>query len=327
MRAVVITSPGDPDVLRIEERPAPIPGGGEVLIRVGAAGVNRPDVIQRQGRYPAPPGVPDDIPGLEVAGIIEATGDEVQRWKPGDRVCALVAGGGYAEYVSVPAVQCLPVPDGWDMIMAASVPETFFTVWTNVFQRCGFKQGESVLVHGGTSGIGVAAIQMVKAMGGRVAVTAGTEEKCRFAEGLGADRAINYREEDFEGAVREEFGGVDIILDMIGGDYAPKNIRCLNEEGRIAIINAMGGREATVDLMRIMVKRLIVTGSTLRSRNAEFKGKIASELEAHIWPLIQEAHIKPVIYKTFPLEEAAEAHRLMESGRHIGKIVLTVSNS
>jgi len=322
MKAVIISRSGGPEVLEVKERPTPKPGPGEVRIRVAAAGVNRPDVIQRQGKYPAPSGVPADIPGLEVAGVVDAIGPGTDRWKVSDQICALVAGGGYAEFVSVPGEQCLPVPEGMTFPEAASLPETYFTVWTNVFQRCNFREGERVLVHGGTSGIGVAAIQMISSSGGTVIVTAGTDEKCRFCEALGAKRAINYRTENFEDVIRETFGGVDIILDMIGGDYTPMNLNCLNTEGRLAIINAMRGREGNVDLMRIMVKRLVVTGSTLRARDKEFKYQIASELEASIWPLFKKGLIKPVVYKTFSMNDAAEAHNLMESSRHIGKIVL-----
>ncbi len=322
MKAVIISRPGDPEVLVIREMPMPEPGKGEVRIRVHAAGVNRPDIIQRQGRYPAPPGVPADIPGLEVAGVIDAIGDDTSRWKTGDRVCALLAGGGYAEYVTVPGVQCLPVPDGWDFTEAASIPETFFTVWTNIFQRGSFKRGELVLVHGGSSGIGVAAIQMITAMGGRVIVTAGSDEKCEFCSQLGAARSINYRTEDFESVIREEFKGVNIILDMIGGDYTPKNLNSLRDDGRLVIINAMNGREAPVDLMRVMVKRLTITGSTLRVRSPHFKHRIAQELEKNVWPLISEGKIHPVIFQTFPFEQAASAHSLMESSYHRGKIVL-----
>lgn len=297
----------------------------EVLIKVAAAGVNRPDIIQREGRYPAPPGVPADIPGLEVAGVVEQVGAEEKRWRPGDKVCALLAGGGYAEYVSVSGVQCLPVPQGLSFEEAASLPETFFTVWTNVFDRGRFQSGESFLVHGGTSGIGVAAIQMVKALGGRVYATAGTDEKCAHVEKLGATKGINYKKEDFAEVIKAaESKGIDIILDMIGGDYTPKNIGLLATEGRLLIINAMAGATSQVDMMRVMVKRLTITGSTLRVRESSFKGAIAANLERHVWPLLESGAIKPIVYQTFPLEKASEAHKLVESSEHIGKVVLTV---
>lgn len=326
MRAIVITSPGGPEVLKVEEREMPRTSEGEVLIEVKAAGINRPDIFQRKGNYPAPPGVPDDIPGLEIAGIIKEVKDQGSRWKPGDRVCALLGGGGYAEFVNVPAGQCLPIPEGLDFTEAASLPETFFTVWTNVFDRAGFKSGENVLVHGGTSGIGVAAIQMVKAMGGKAYTTAGSTEKCQFAERIGAEKAVNYREEDFEKVLMDATGneGVDIILDMIGGDYTPKNINLLRTEGRMVMINAMKGKIAEVDLLKVMRKRLTITGSTLRARDHVFKQAIAEKLEQNIWPFLADKTIKPIVYKTFPLKNAAEAHALMESSNHIGKIVLTV---
>lgn len=311
--------------MQIAERPVPELKPDEVLIKVAAAGVNRPDIIQREGRYPAPPGVPADIPGLEVAGVVEQVGAEEKRWKPGDKVCALLAGGGYAEYVSVSGVQCLPVPQGLSFEEAASLPETFFTIWTNVFDRGRFKSGESFLVHGGTSGIGVAAIQMVKALGGRVYATAGTDEKCAYVEKLGATKGINYKKEDFAEVIKAlEPKGLDIILDMIGGDYTPKNIALLATEGRLLIINAMAGATSQVDMMRVMVKRLTITGSTLRVRESSFKGAIAANLEKHVWPLVESKVIKPVVYKTFPLEQASEAHKLVESSEHIGKVVLTV---
>ncbi|CAD5279232.1 MULTISPECIES: NAD(P)H-quinone oxidoreductase [unclassified Imperialibacter] len=326
MRAIVITSPGDPEVLQSAERPIPEIKSEEVLIKVAAAGVNRPDIIQREGRYPAPPGVPADIPGLEVAGVVEHVGVDEKRWRPGDKVCALLAGGGYAEYVAVPGVQCLPVPEGLSFEEAASLPETFFTVWTNVFDRGRFVSGESFLVHGGTSGIGVAAIQMVKALGGRVYATAGTDEKCAFAEKLGAVKCVNYKKENFAEVIKIlEPKGVDVILDMIGGDYTPKNVGLLATEGRLLIINAMGGANSPIDLMRVMVKRLTITGSTLRVRETTFKGAIAANLEKHIWPLLDAGRIMPVIYQTFPLASAAEAHKLVESSEHIGKVVLTIS--
>lgn len=323
MKVVVIAEPGGPEVLKIEERPAPKAGIGEVLIRVSAFGINRPDIAQREGRYPAPDGVPKDILGLEVSGFIEAVGEGVERWKTGDKVCALLAGGGYAEYAVSPAEQCLPVPGNLSFEEAATLPETFFTVWTNVFDRAHFQKGETVLIHGGTSGIGVAAIQMIKAMGGQVAVTVGSEDKRKVAEELGADLVINYETQDFEEVIKGQFDGVDIILDMIGGDYTPKNIRILNEEGRMVIINAMKGRIAELDLMRVMVKRLTITGSTLRARDPEFKGLIAKKLEEHIWPFLASGEIKPVINRTFEMGEIQQAHQLLESGDNMGKIVVS----
>lgn len=323
MKAIIISRPGGPQVLKPADRPIPEIKNNEVLIKVKAAGVNRPDVIQRLGKYPAPKGVPADIPGLEVAGIIEKTDPGEKRWKKGDQVCALLGGGGYAEYVNVPSGQCLPIAEGLTFAEAASLPETFFTVWTNIFDRAQFKKGNCVLIHGGTSGIGVAAIQMVTAMGGKAYTTAGTAEKCAFAEKLGAIKAINYKKADFEAVIKKlEPAGIDIILDMIGGSYTAKNIELLKTEGKLVMINAMQGSEASVDLKKIMKKRLIVTGSTLRTRDVNFKHLIAQSLEKHIWPLLKEGKIKPVIYKTFPLEKAAEAHKLMESSKHIGKIVL-----
>lgn len=327
MKAIVISQPGGPEVLQLAERPVPVPTHGEVRIRVHAAGVNRPDVAQREGRYPAPEGSPQDILGLEVSGIIDAIGEGVDRWQVGDRVCALLAGGGYAEYVTVSAMQCLPIPDGLSFGDAASLPETFFTVWSNVFDRAGFRAGDTFLVHGGTSGIGVAAIQMVWAMGGRVYTTAGSEEKCAFAEKLGAVKAVNYREQDFFQEIKAlEPGGLNIILDMIGGDYTQKNLDLLAPDGRLVIINSMKSRMAEVDLMKLMVKRLTLTGSTLRARDAAFKGAIGEQLEKQIWPKIASGQIKPIIHATFPLEEAAAAHRLLESSSHMGKIVLTVNH-
>lgn len=323
MDSIIITQPGDPDVLQLQQRPVPTPRPDEILIQVKAAGINRPDVIQRKGNYPAPSGAPADIPGLEVAGIVVKVGGEVTSFLPGDRVCALLAGGGYSTFVAVSSGQCLPIPANLSFQEAAALPETFFTVWSNIFDRADFQPGEHVLIHGGTSGIGVAAIQMITAMGGIVYATAGTEKKCRVTESLGASRGINYKSEDFEKVIREA-GGVDIILDMVGGDYTQKNLNCLKEDGRLVIINAMRERMAQIDLMRLMVKRLHITGSTLRARDSSFKQKIGENLHKHIWPLIETDQIKPVIYTTFPLQEAAAAHRLMESGEHIGKIILTI---
>lgn len=325
MKAIIISQAGGPEVLKISERPKPSISDTEVLIKVAAAGINRPDAIQREGRYPAPPGAPADIPGLEVSGEIVELGSNVKNWKIGDKVCALVAGGGYAEYVACPMEQCLRIPEGLSSVEAASLPETFFTVWTNVFDRARFKSGEKVLIHGGTSGIGVSGIQMIKAMGGIVYASAGSKEKCDFAESLGASKCINYKNEDFLEVIKEiEPQGIDIILDMIGGDYTEKNIDLLKPEGRLCIINAMKNAEAKVNLMKIMVKRLYITGSTLRARTPEFKGQIARNLEEHIWPLIEKKQINPVINKTFNLEEASDAHAYLDSGQHIGKIVLNM---
>lgn len=322
MESIIITKPGDPNVLQPAERPVPIPAENEVLIKVKAAGINRPDIAQRQGRYPAPPGAPVDVPGLEVSGIIEECGNGVTRWKKGDKVCALLSGGGYAEFVSAPAGQCLPIPKGFSFVEAASLPETMFTVWNNVFQRGALKPGESFLIHGGTSGIGVTAIQLAKAIGATVFATAGTDEKVNACISLGADKGINYKEEDFEKVLESE--GVDVILDMIGGDYVPKNMRLLHPDGRMVFINAMKGAEMELNIRDIMKKRLTITGSTLRNRKISFKSDLAKEIENHVWPLIEQGKFKPVIYKTFPLEDADKAHELMESSSHIGKIVLVI---
>jgi len=325
MRAVEITQPGKPEVLKIGTRPVPQPKTGEVLIKVAAAGVNRPDTMQRAGHYPPPPGA-SDIPGLELAGEIVALGDGVKGRRVGDRVTALVAGGGYAEYCAAPAPQCLPIPKGMTPVEAASLPETFFTVWTNVFDRAGLKPGESFFVQGGSSGIGVAAIQMVKAMGNTVFATAGSAEKCEACVKLGADRAINYRAEDFVEVVKQATGGrgVNVILDMVGGEYVDRELKCLADDGRIAVIAFLGGAKATVNLSEILRRRLTISGSGLRPRPVEFKGAIARNLLEKVWPLIEKGKIKAVIHKTFPLAQAAEAHALMESSAHIGKIVLTV---
>jgi putative PIG3 family NAD(P)H quinone oxidoreductase len=325
MAAVEIAQPGGPEVLRLAERPRPGPRAGEVLIRVAAAGVNRPDVLQRQGRYDPPPGT-SDIPGLEVAGTVEAVGPGVTGWKTGDSVCALVAGGGYAEYCAAPAAQCLPRPRGLSPVEGAAIPETFFTVWHNVFERGRLARGETLLVHGGSSGIGTTAIQLGRAFGARVIATAGTAEKCRACERLGAERAVNYREEDFVPAVRQATGGrgADVVLDMVGGDYVPRNCAALAVEGRLVQIAFLKGSPVELDLMTLMQKRLTVTGSTLRPRSVDEKGAIARALREHVWPLLERGAVRPVIFETFPLERAADAHRLMESSRHIGKIVLTV---
>jgi NADPH2:quinone reductase len=325
MRAVEISAPGAPEVLRPTQRPVPAPAAGEVLIEAAAAGVNRPDVLQRKGAYAPPPGA-SDLPGLEVAGRIVALGTGVADWKVGDEVCALVAGGGYAAYVAAPGVQCLPVPRGVSLVEAAGLPETFFTVWVNVFQRAGLKPGESLLVQGGASGIGVTAIQIARALGHRVFATAGSAEKCRKCEALGAELAINYREQDFVEEVRKatQGRGVDVILDMVGGDYVPRELAALADDGRISLIAIMGGSKATLDVGEILRRRLTITGSTLRPRPVAFKGAVARELREKVWPLVEAGQIRPVTYRTFPLEQAAQAHALMESGTHVGKILLTM---
>ncbi|NVM63759.1 NADPH2:quinone reductase [Mucilaginibacter sp. SG538B] len=325
MKAIVITQPGGPEVLQLTDRPKPVIANDEVLIKVMAAGINRPDVFQRKGNYPPPAGAPADIPGLDVAGTVIEVGKAVTRWKPGDRVCALVAGGGYAEYCKTPEGQCLPVPASLSFPEAASLPETFFTVWSNVFDRGSLQPGESLLVHGGSSGIGVAAIQMAKALGSTVYTTAGSDDKCSFCEQLGANKAINYKTADFKEGIKAltNGAGVNVILDMIGGDYMPGNIDSLAVEGRLVMINAMNGREVQLDLGKVMAKRLIITGSMLRSRDTAFKAAIAQNLEQKIWPLLSSGKIRPIVYKTFDAGEAAEAHKLMESSTHTGKIVLT----
>ncbi|MBB6128019.1 NAD(P)H-quinone oxidoreductase [Mucilaginibacter lappiensis] len=328
MKAIVITQPGAPSVLQIAEKPKPGYAPNEVLVKVMAAGVNRPDVKQREGKYPPPAGVIQDIPGLEIAGTIVETGAAITQWKIGDKVCALIAGGGYAEYCNAPEGQCLPVPEGLSFIEAASLPETFFTVWSNVFDRANLKGNETLLVHGGSSGIGVTAIQMAKALGHPVYVTAGSDEKCRFCEQLGATKAINYKTESFTDVIKQLTNGkgIDVILDMIGGDYTPGNIQSLAVEGRLVMINTMKGKDAQVDLAQVMMKRLVITGSTLRARDLAFKAAIAKNLQKNIWPLLASGQIKPVIYKVFKAEEAAQAHELMESSEHTGKIVLSFAH-
>ena len=325
MTAIEIAEPGGPDVLRAAERPTPEPGLGEVLVKVAAAGVNRPDVLQRKGGYPPPPGAADS-PGLEIAGAVVALGPGAGRWRIGDRVCGLVTGGGYAEYCAVPAVQCLPVPADYDMVKAAALPETFFTVWTNVFQRGRLEGGERFLVHGGSSGIGTTAIQIAHARGARVFATAGSAGKCAACERLGAERAINYRDEDFVAVVKELTGGegVDVILDMVGGDYIARNVAALRTGGRLVYIAFLGGSKVELDFLPIMLKRATITGSTLRPRGVEEKGVIAGELEREVWPLLDSGRIGPVIDSTFPLAQAADAHRRIDAAEHIGKIVLTV---
>lgn len=325
MRAIAITHPGGPDVLRPVEAPVPEPGDGEVLIRVAAAGVNRPDLMQREGKYPPPPGA-SEIPGLEIAGTVVSRGNGVERFNQGDQVCALVAGGGYADYCVAPARQCLPVPVGLDLVSAAAIPETFFTVWANVFERGHLRAGERFLVHGGSSGIGTTAIQLARALGARVFATAGSREKCDACARLGAERAVNYREEDFVAVLMAltEGRGIDVILDMVGGDYFGRNIELLALEGRLLQIALLRGGRAEIDLVRLLRQRLTVTGSTLRSRTVEEKGELAKALERSVWPLIEGGKVRPIVYATYPLARAAEAHRLMEAGKHIGKIVLTV---
>lgn len=316
-------------MLQPAERDDPAPGAGEILIRVAAAGVNRPDVLQRRGRYPPPPGA-SDIPGLEVAGTVASLGDGVQGWHVGDRVCALVAGGGYATLCVAPARQCLPVPASLDLVGAGAIPETFFTVWTNVFDRGRLQRGETALFHGGASGIGTTAIQLASARGARVFATAGSDEKCRACEALGAERGINYRSNDFVAVVKDLTGGrgVDLILDIVGGEYFPRNIAALAVDGRLVEIGFMGGTaSATIDLGEVLRRRLTITGSTLRGRSVEEKGAIADALRREVWPLLEEGRVKPVVYRTFPLVEAAAAHRLMESSEHVGKIVLVTPRS
>jgi NADPH2:quinone reductase len=327
MRVIEITSFGAPEVLQAGTRPDPEPAAGEVLIRVRASGVNRPDVLQRTGNYPVPPGA-SDIPGLEVAGEIvggDAAAMSAANLKLGDRVCALVAGGGYAELCVAPVGQCLPVPAGLSDIEAASLPETFFTVWSNVFERARLQQGETLLVQGGSSGIGVTAIQIAKAMGATVLVTAGTDDKCAACVALGADHAINYKTSDFVEQVKTLTSGrgVDVILDMVGGSYVSREVECLAEDGRLVIIAVQGGVKAEFNAGLVLRRRLTITGSTLRPRSLEFKTAIAAALKEKVWPLVASGAIKPVIHSTFAATDAAHAHTLMESNRHIGKIVLT----
>lgn len=326
MRCVEITAPGGPEVLRPTQRPVPAAGPGEVLVKVAAAGINRPDTLQRQGKYDPPPGA-SDLPGLEVAGHIVALGPDVSGWSIGDAVCGLVAGGGYASYCVVPAPQLLPVPAGLTMVEAAALPETFFTVWSNVFDRGRLAAGDTLLVHGGSSGIGTTAIQLAAAFGATVYATAGTPEKCQSCEALGATRAINYRSEDFVSVINEATGGrgVDVVLDMVGGDYIDRNVSILAIDGRHVSIAFLGGARATVNFANVMRKRLVLTGSTLRPRPVSEKGEIADALRSRVWPLIASGTIRPQIHATFPLEEADQAHALMETSTHIGKIVLKVA--
>jgi NADPH:quinone reductase len=324
MRAVVIDRPCGPEVLRTAtEWPVPVPGSGEVLIKVEAAGVNRADVMQREGVYPMSPGTPEDIPGLEVSGVVQAVGPGVDRWKLGDPVCALLIGRGYAEYAIAPAVQCLPVPAGVSLAEAAALPETYCTVWTNLFERGRLARDETVLIQGGTSGIGVAAVQLAKAFGAIVLATAGSDEKCEVCRRLGADRAINYRREDFHAATRAFCGGVDVILDIVGGDYIPREVDLLKREGRLVFVAQAAGGRAEIDFYKVLLGHLSITGSTLRSRSVEEKGRLCAELERRVWPLFEQGRLSPMVHRTYPLEAAADAHRLMESSKHIGKILLT----
>ncbi len=316
---------GGPEVLQIKEGDVPEPCQDEVLIKVHAAGVNRPDILQRQGLYPPPPGA-SPILGLEVAGEVTATGINVSTWSVSDRVCALTNGGGYAQYVTVPAGQCLPGPEGLAIEEAAALPETFFTVWSNVFDRAKLKHGESFLVHGGSSGIGTTAIQMAKAFGAEVFATAGSAEKCESCQRLGADIAVNYKEQDFVKVIKEatDGRGVDVILDIVGGDYVDRNLKLAAKDGRIVSLSFIKGARVEIDMMPLLLKRLMITGATLRPRSSKFKAKIAEKLRSRIWPLIENGKIKPIIAARFPMEDAAESHKLMESSKHIGKIILTM---
>ena len=325
MRAIGIPVPGGPEALVVEERPVPALGAGEILIKIAHAGINRPDVLQRQGGYPPPPGAPD-IPGLEVAGTVMELGADARRFQPGDQVCALLPGGGYAEYAVIHASNALPVPAGLSLSQAAAVPETFFTVWHNVFERGALKAGETFLIHGGTSGIGTTAIQLAKAFGAKVIATASGPDKCEACRKLGADLAIDYRSQDFVAESRAFTGkrGVDVILDMVGGDYVPRNYEAAGDSGRIVQIAFLRGPKVEVDFRRLMLKRLTHTGSTLRIRTIAEKAEIARAVEAHVWPLLTSGQVKPIMYASFKLAEAAKAHALMESNAHIGKIVLDI---
>ncbi|GAB2965395.1 NAD(P)H-quinone oxidoreductase [Hymenobacter coalescens] len=323
MHAIVISRPGGPEVLQLQHRDVPRPAPGQVLVQVLAAGVNRPDVLLRQGKYGGAADVAGLVPGLEIAGVVEQVGAGVTRWQPGDAVCALLAEGGYADYAVVDARHCLPVPEGWRMSEAAALPETVFTVWHNVFQRGALRPGETLLVHGGSSGIGTTAIQLARLLGSPVYATAGSDEKCRACEALGATRCFNYQTEDFEAELRAQ--GVDVVLDMIGGDYTAKNLRLLKDDGRLVFINAMQGAKAEFNALEVMRRRLTITGSTLRPRSADFKAALAAAVEQHVWPLLVNKQFKPVLYRKFALTEAELAHRLMESSQHIGKIVLRVN--
>ena len=321
MKAIIITQSGGPEVLQVQDRPDPQPTGDEVLIEVKASGLNRADIIQRQGNYAAPPGVPADIPGLEVSGIVRACGPAVTQWKPGDKVCALIAGGGYAQYITAREGQCLPIPSNFGFVQAAALPEALSTVWSNVFQRGALKSGENFLVHGGNSGIGTAAIQLAKGFGATVYTTVGSEEKGRICLDLGAHRFINYKTQDFAEEWKDI--GIDVILDMVGGDYLQKNIRVLRADGRLVYINAVAGNNPGINLNQVMVKRLIITGSTLRGRDYAWRNALSAELRAKVWPLLAAGAFKALIYQTLPYTAAAEAHRLMDTGQHTGKIMLS----
>ena len=323
MKCIEIPEPGGPDALKLGVRPTPEPEHGEVLVKVASAGVNRPDVLQRQGGYPPPPGA-SDVLGLEIAGTVAKVGTGVAEWREGDEVCALVTGGGYAEYCPAPAAQVLPAPRGVGLEHAGGLPETFFTVWTNVFDRAGLRAGERLLVHGGSSGIGTTAIQMASQLGARVFATAGSKEKCDACLELGAERAVNYREEDFLEALKKPTGGMDVILDMVAGDYVRKNISLLRPEGRLVHIAFLGGHKVELDLMPTMLKRLSILGSTLRPQSIEAKANIANSLKENVWPLIESGRIKPVVDSTFPLADAVKAHERIDGGAHIGKIILTM---
>ncbi|WP_375398803.1 NAD(P)H-quinone oxidoreductase [uncultured Sphingomonas sp.] len=327
MRAIDPAAPGGPEVLEIVERPVPAPGAGEVLVRVAAAGVNRPEILQRQGKYPPPPGAPS-IPGLEIAGAIVAVGDDVDAGQVGRPVCALVAGGGYADYAIAPFGQCLPVPPALTMIEAAAMPETLFTVWTNLFERGFAADGDTVLVHGGTSGIGTMAIALCRLFGVAIIVTAGSDEKCAACVALGADHAINYKTTDYVEAVAAITGGrgVAVVLDMVGGDYVPRNLKCLGDDGRHVSIAVQGGGTATIPIVDVMRRRLTLTGSTLRPRSVAFKSAVAEELARTVWPHVAAGELKPAIDRVFPLARAPDAHRRMEAGDHVGKIVLTMAD-
>lgn len=323
MKSIEIKTPGGPEVLQLAELERPVPLTGQVLVKVHAAGVNRPDILQRQGGYPPPPGAPA-TPGLEIAGEVTAVGEGVRRYSIGDKVCALVPGGGYAEYCAVAEDNALPVPPSFSMVEAAAIPETYFTVWTNVFDRGRLEPGETILIHGGSSGIGTTATQLAKAFGSRVVVTVGSDEKCAECVRLGADLAINYKSQDFVEELKARSIAPDVILDMVGGDYVARNLRCIAMNGRIVNIAFQKGSKVEVDLLPVMLKRLTLTGSTLRPRSVVEKAEIARSLEAKVWPLFAAGKCKPVIYRTFPLAEASGAHRLMESSQHVGKIILTV---
>lgn len=320
MKAITITKFGGPEVLQLTEVADLTPSQNEVLIQVKAAGLNRSDILQRKGKYAAPDNTSNEIPGLEVSGVIVGCGPEVTQWKNGDEVCALLPGGGYAEYVVVKEGQCLPIPKGLSFIEAASLPETVFTVWSNIFERGNLKPGETLLVHGGSSGIGITAIQIAHALGSKVVTTVGSDEKAKFCTHLGASISINYKTEDFEEVLKNK--GVDVILDMIAGPYFEKNLHILNEDGRLILINAENGKDVALDLWQLMVKRITISGSTLRARNYEYKKRLAKEVLQNVWPLIENEKFKPVIYKTFSYQDAVAAHHCMEEGSHIGKIIL-----